>query len=193
MQVLLAISRGIDALNERVGRVVLWLVLAMVLVSSGNAVVALCLQPQLERLARAAVVPVRGGVPALRRATPCCTTSTSASTWSRRGSRAARRSGSTSSARCSSCCRWRSFIMWLSWPIFMNAWVERRDLEQCRRPDPLAGAAAGAGRLPAADAAGRLGADQAHRVPARAHSRSGGEARDPAASSSCKPTSRGAK
>src|SRR4249920_205258 len=38
MKLLLAVSRAIDALNERVGRVVLWLVLIMVLVSSGNAV-----------------------------------------------------------------------------------------------------------------------------------------------------------
>jgi TRAP-type mannitol/chloroaromatic compound transport system permease small subunit len=38
MKTLLTISRAIDALNERVGRVILWLVLAMVLVSSANAV-----------------------------------------------------------------------------------------------------------------------------------------------------------
>jgi TRAP-type mannitol/chloroaromatic compound transport system permease small subunit len=38
MNGLLLISRAIDALNERVGRVVLWLVLIMVLVSAGNAV-----------------------------------------------------------------------------------------------------------------------------------------------------------
>jgi TRAP-type mannitol/chloroaromatic compound transport system permease small subunit len=38
VQLLLTISRAIDALNETVGRVVLWLVLIMVLVSSGNAV-----------------------------------------------------------------------------------------------------------------------------------------------------------
>lgn len=38
MKQLLAISHAIDALNERIGRVVIWLVLAMVLVSSGNAV-----------------------------------------------------------------------------------------------------------------------------------------------------------
>jgi TRAP-type mannitol/chloroaromatic compound transport system permease small subunit len=37
MRVLLALSRGIDALNERVGRIVLWLVLAMALLSSINA------------------------------------------------------------------------------------------------------------------------------------------------------------
>ena len=38
MKLLLAISRAIDASNERIGRVVLWLVLIMVLVSSANAV-----------------------------------------------------------------------------------------------------------------------------------------------------------
>jgi TRAP-type mannitol/chloroaromatic compound transport system permease small subunit len=38
MRALLALSRGIDALNERVGRIVLWLVLAMALLSSINAI-----------------------------------------------------------------------------------------------------------------------------------------------------------
>ena len=38
MKVLLMISRAIDALNERIGRTVLWLVLVMALVSSSNAV-----------------------------------------------------------------------------------------------------------------------------------------------------------
>lgn len=37
MKALLALSRLIDALNERVGRVVAWLVLVTVLVSAGNA------------------------------------------------------------------------------------------------------------------------------------------------------------
>jgi TRAP-type mannitol/chloroaromatic compound transport system permease small subunit len=37
MKVLLSISHAIDALNERVGRTVLWLVLAMTLVSAANA------------------------------------------------------------------------------------------------------------------------------------------------------------
>lgn len=39
MRFLLAFSRLIDGLNERVGRAVYWMVLAAVLVSSGNAVV----------------------------------------------------------------------------------------------------------------------------------------------------------
>ncbi|HLS87964.1 MAG TPA: TRAP transporter small permease subunit [Burkholderiales bacterium] len=38
MKALLGLSRAIDALNERVGRLVFWLILVMVLVSSGNAV-----------------------------------------------------------------------------------------------------------------------------------------------------------
>jgi len=38
MKLLLALSRAIDWLNERVGRAVLWLVLLMVLVSAGNAI-----------------------------------------------------------------------------------------------------------------------------------------------------------
>jgi TRAP-type mannitol/chloroaromatic compound transport system permease small subunit len=39
MQLLLKMSRLIDALNERVGRLVYWLVLAAVLLSAGNAIV----------------------------------------------------------------------------------------------------------------------------------------------------------
>ncbi len=39
MQALVRLSRLIDALNERVGRTVYWLVLAMVLISAGNAIV----------------------------------------------------------------------------------------------------------------------------------------------------------
>jgi len=39
VKALLGLSRLIDALNERVGRIVLWLVLASVLISAGNAIV----------------------------------------------------------------------------------------------------------------------------------------------------------
>lgn len=39
MTLLLRLSRAIDALNERVGHLVYWLILAAVVVSSGNAVV----------------------------------------------------------------------------------------------------------------------------------------------------------
>lgn len=39
MNALLAFSRAVDALNERVGRLVYWLILAAVLISAGNAIV----------------------------------------------------------------------------------------------------------------------------------------------------------
>ena len=39
MRALLALSRGIDALNLQVGRAVTWVTLLVVLVSAGNAVV----------------------------------------------------------------------------------------------------------------------------------------------------------
>lgn len=39
MQGMLKLSRMVDALNERIGRAVYWLVLAMVLLSAGNAIV----------------------------------------------------------------------------------------------------------------------------------------------------------
>jgi len=38
MKLCLGLSRGIDALNERVGKLTYWLILIMVLVSAGNAV-----------------------------------------------------------------------------------------------------------------------------------------------------------
>jgi TRAP-type mannitol/chloroaromatic compound transport system permease small subunit len=44
MQALLKISRAIDWLNERIGRLLTWAVLAMVLVSTGNAVVRYALR-----------------------------------------------------------------------------------------------------------------------------------------------------
>ena len=39
MNALLAVSRGIDTLNESVGRLVTWLVLAAVVISAANAIV----------------------------------------------------------------------------------------------------------------------------------------------------------
>ena len=39
MRVLLGISRFIDTMNERIGRSVIWLVLAAVLISAGNAII----------------------------------------------------------------------------------------------------------------------------------------------------------
>src|SRR5256885_12908809 len=39
MKLLLGLSRAIDALNEQVGRLTYWLILAAVLISAGNAIV----------------------------------------------------------------------------------------------------------------------------------------------------------
>jgi TRAP-type mannitol/chloroaromatic compound transport system permease small subunit len=39
LNLLLSLSRGIDAMNERIGRVIYWLVLVTVLISAANAVV----------------------------------------------------------------------------------------------------------------------------------------------------------
>src|SRR5207249_10854672 len=54
---------------------------------------------------------------------------------------------------------------------------QQRDFRQRRRPDPVAGAASSSRGLLLALAAGRLGADQAHRVSQGPHPRSAGEAR----------------
>jgi TRAP-type mannitol/chloroaromatic compound transport system permease small subunit len=39
MRLLLQVSRFIDAMNERIGRAVIWLVLAAVIISAGNAII----------------------------------------------------------------------------------------------------------------------------------------------------------
>src|SRR6266702_1334985 len=57
---------------------------------------------------------------------------------------------------------------------------QQRDLRQRGRPDPLAGAATGSGRLLPAVAAGALRADQAHRLPEGSDSGPPGKARGPA-------------
>ena len=69
---LLRLSRLIDALNEWLGRWLVWLVLAAVLISAGNAIVRKAFNIELERLPRDPVVPVRRGVPAGAPATRCC-------------------------------------------------------------------------------------------------------------------------
>ena len=69
------------------------------------------------------------------------------------------------------------FIMWLSWPVFMNAWTSGEISSNAGGLIRLAGQAAGSARLLPAVAAGRVGADQAHRIPAGAHPGSGREAR----------------
>jgi TRAP-type mannitol/chloroaromatic compound transport system permease small subunit len=121
MRGLLAISRAIDSLNERIGRIVLWLVLAMALLSSANAVSRYLFNRssnawlELQWYMFAAVFLLCAATPAAQRAHP----------HRRRSSRLSPRTRI-----------WidifgtlfflmpmAGFIMWLSWPIFMNAWM----------------------------------------------------------------------
>ena len=63
-------------------------------------------------------------------------------------------------------------LSYLSWPFFHAGLRGRRDVEQCRRPGPLADQVRRSRRLRPAGAARRLRGDQAHRRAARATSRS---------------------
>ncbi len=128
MKFLLSVSRLIDALNERIGRLVYWLVLVMVLVSAGNA-------------------------------TSRYVFSIASNAW-----------------------------LELQWYLFAAVFLlcsgyTLRHNEHIRidvRPDPLARTPSGSGRLLPAVAAGRLRADQAHRISQGPHSGSAGKARGPA-------------
>jgi TRAP-type mannitol/chloroaromatic compound transport system permease small subunit len=122
MKTLLTISRAIDALNERIGRVILWLVLVMVLVSSGNAVSRYLLNMssnawlELQWYLFAAVFLLCAGYALLHN--EHIRIDVVSSHLSRRAQ------------------MWidvfgtivflfpvAGTIMWLSWPIFVNAWV----------------------------------------------------------------------
>ncbi len=122
MNLLLTISRAIDWLNERIGRLVLWLVLVMVLVSSANAMSRYLLNIssnaflELQWYLFATVFLLCSGYTLLHNEhIRIDVVSSRLSTRTR---------------------MWIDifgtvffllpmslFIMWLSWPIFMNAWV----------------------------------------------------------------------
>src|SRR6267143_2164503 len=128
---------------------------------------ALCAFDRLERLARAAVVSVLGRVPPLL------------------GLHAAsQRAHPDRRRRCQPVAPQADLDRHLRHAVLPAAdrgvherLDQRRDFGQRRRPDPLAGEAAGAGGIFPAHPAGHLRADQALRVPARTHPRPGGEAR----------------
>jgi TRAP-type mannitol/chloroaromatic compound transport system permease small subunit len=122
MKVLLTISRAIDALNERIGRAVIWLVLAMALVSSVNALVRYLFNQssnawlELQWYLFAAVFLLCAGYTLLHNEHIRI---------------------DVVSSRLSARTRvWIDiigtvlfllpvslFILWLSWPVFVNAWV----------------------------------------------------------------------
>ena len=166
MNALLALSRAIDALNERVGRTVYWLVLVAVLISAANAVVRKAFNMssnsflEIQWYLFSAIFLFCAGYTLLRNQhvridVIAGRLSPQAQAWI------------DIFGTIFFLMPMALMIMWLSWPVFVQALERARGVDQRRRPDHLARAAAGAGRLLPARPPGRLRADQARRVPAR--------------------------
>jgi TRAP-type mannitol/chloroaromatic compound transport system permease small subunit len=121
MKALLAISRGIDALNERIGRLVFWCVLIMVLVSAANATSRYALNLasnawlELQWYLFAAVFLLCSGYTLLHN--EHIRIDVVSSQLSRRAQIWIDVFGLVVFLLPMSL-----FIMWLSWPVFMNAW-----------------------------------------------------------------------
>ncbi len=166
MHTLLKAARAIDAVNERIGRWVYWLVLLMVLESAGNAIVRKLFNSSSNALLElqwylfSAVFLLCAGWTLLRN--EHVRIDILQGRLSPRGQAWLDIFGAV------------FFLLpmvfifiWLSWPWFLRTYTEGEDLGQRRRPGPLARAAARAGGLHAARAAGALRDRQARRVPRR--------------------------
>ena len=122
MKLLLQISRAIDALNERIGRAVIWLVLVMVLVSAVNAVARYALNMssnawlELQWYLFATVFLLCSGYTFLHN--EHIRIDVVASRFSRRTQLWVDVLGTVFFLL-----PMAIIILWLSWPIFMNAWV----------------------------------------------------------------------
>lgn len=122
MKLLLGLSRAIDALNERVGRLVYWLVLIMVLVSAANAISRYALSIasnawlELQWYLFAAVFLLCAGYTLLHN--EHIRIDVVASRLSRRAQIWIDVFGLTFFLLPISV-----YMMWSSWPIFMNAWT----------------------------------------------------------------------
>jgi TRAP-type mannitol/chloroaromatic compound transport system permease small subunit len=122
MKPLLALSRGIDAVNEQLGRLVYWCVLIMVLVSAGNATSRYALNIasnawlELQWYLFAAVFLLCAGYTLLHN--EHIRIDVVSSHLSRRTQVWIDVFGLVFFLLPMSI-----FIMWLSWPIFMNAWT----------------------------------------------------------------------
>ena len=122
MKLALQISRAIDALNERIGRAVIWLVLVMVLVSATNAVARYALNMssnawlELQWYLFAAVFLLCSGYTFLHN--EHIRIDVVASRLSRRTQLWIDVFGTVFFLL-----PMAIIILWLSWPIFMNAWV----------------------------------------------------------------------
>ena len=121
MNFLLSISRLIDALNERIGKLVYWLVLVMVLVSSGNAMSRYALSIasnawlELQWYLFAAVFLLCSGY--TLRHNEHIRIDVISGRLSRRGQMWIDIFGTLFFLL-----PMAAYITWLSWPIFMNAW-----------------------------------------------------------------------
>ena len=122
MKILLTISRAIDALNERIGRTVIWLVLVMVLVSSANAMIRYLFNQssnawlELQWYLFAAVFLLCAGYTLLHN--EHIRIDVLSSRLSARGRLWIDVVGTVLFLLPVS-----FFIVWLSWPVFVNAWV----------------------------------------------------------------------
>ncbi len=121
MNLLLSLSRAIDAVNERVGKAVMWLVLIVALVSAGNAIVRKVLSDssnawlELQWYLFAAIFLFCAGYTLLNN--EHIRIDVVASRWSARTRAWIDIFGTLVFLLPISI-----FIMELSWPIFMNAW-----------------------------------------------------------------------
>lgn len=124
MKVLLTISHSIDALNERVGRTVLWLVLVMALVSAANALARYLFNLssnawlELQWYLFAAVFLLCAGYTLLN--DEHIRIDVVSSHLSRRAQVWIDIFGTVFFLLPVSI-----FIMWLSWPVFVNAWTSQ--------------------------------------------------------------------
>jgi TRAP-type mannitol/chloroaromatic compound transport system permease small subunit len=122
MKVLLPVARAIDALNERVGRTVIWLVLVMVLVSTVNALVRYLFNQssnawlELQWYLFAAVFLLCAGYTLLHN--EHIRIDVVSSRFSARTRLWIDVLGTVLFLLPVSI-----FVVWLSWPVFMNAWV----------------------------------------------------------------------
>jgi TRAP-type mannitol/chloroaromatic compound transport system permease small subunit len=122
MKALLRVSRAIDALNERIGRAMIWLVLVMVLVSAANASVRYLLNMssnawlELQWYLFAAVFLICAGYTLLHN--EHVRIDVISSHLSRRTQIWIDVFGTVFFLFPVA-----GYIAWLSWPVFMNAWV----------------------------------------------------------------------
>jgi len=119
---LLTLSRGIDALNERIGRIVMWLVLIMAVISAGNAVIRYSLNMssnawlEMQWYLFAAVFLLCAGYTLLHN--EHIRIDVVSSRFSPRTRAKIDILGTLLFLLPVS-----TYIMWLSWPVFMNAWT----------------------------------------------------------------------